>query len=139
MRPASILWAEDSREDQQLLRAALQEAQAAPDEVAFVDDGIALLEALAHQRPALVVVDLKMPRMGGIEALRRIRADARTRGLRCAVFSSSRRPEEIAACEELGAVAFLQKPLDFEGLCRSLGEIRDLAGARPRHASAPSR
>jgi CheY-like chemotaxis protein len=124
---ASILWAEDSRDDQELLQAALQENRVRPGEVAFVDDGVALLDRLARQRPAMVVVDIKMPRMGGIEALRRIRADERLRDLPCVVFSSSRRPEEIAACEDLGALACLQKPLEFDGICKAVRRILDLA------------
>ena len=137
MAEASILWAEDSSDDQQLLQAALAESSVPSGQVAFVGDGVAVLEALRRRRPTLVVLDLKMPRMGGLETLRRIRADTLVQDQRCAVFSSSRRPEELEACHALGVVAFLQKPLDFDGLCKAVRELHGLAAVEAP-STAPS-
>lgn len=107
-----VLWAEDNREDQLLIRAALEDWAEAP-ELQFADDGAELLERLAKERADLVVLDLKMPRIGGLEALRRIRAQQPFRHLPVAVFSAGDQPQETAACMALGAVLVLQKPVDF--------------------------
>ena len=108
----AILWAEDSTEDQLLIRAALEDLPGAPP-VTFASDGVHLLAELETARPSLVVLDLRMPRLGGLEALRRIRADPRLRHLRVCVFSAGNQPGEVAACRELGAIEVAAKPVDF--------------------------
>ena len=108
----SILWAEDSPEDQILIRAALEEMPKAPP-VTFANDGVHLLAQLETARPSLVVLDLRMPRLGGLETLRRIREDPRFKGLRVCVFSGGNQPSEVAACRELGALEVAAKPVDF--------------------------
>lgn len=121
MGATEILWAEDNPLDQQLIRAALQGTGPHPD-ITFVADGVELLERLRARRPGLVVVDLKMPRMGGLQALESLRQQPGTRGLEVVVFSSTNRPEELAACRRLGAHC-IQKPLDFAGLAPALAAI----------------
>jgi len=117
-----ILWAEDNPLDQQLIREALQQVPGAP-RLTFVADGVELLDRLEQRRrPGLVVVDLKMPRMGGLEALEALRRQPHTRALKVVVFSSTNRPEEIAECNRLGAQC-VQKPLDFAGLAPALARI----------------
>ena len=66
-RAPHILWAEDDPADQALIRASLEELPR-PPRVAFAEDGVTFLEALGRDPPALAVLDLKMPRMGGLEA-----------------------------------------------------------------------
>src|ERR1041384_7567679 len=110
-RRARILWAEDDRQDQALIRAALDGK--APADIAFAEDGFALLEQLGRRLPDLVVLDLKMPRMGGLEALRRLRAEPATRNLPVVVFSSGSLPDEIAQVRRLGVLAVVQKPIEF--------------------------
>jgi two-component system response regulator len=116
-----ILWAEDNPLDQQLIREALHGVEDAPP-VTFVADGVELLERLRHKAPRLVVVDLKMPRMGGLQALEALRHHPTTRGIEVVVFSSANRPEEIAECRRLGAHC-IQKPLDFAGLAPAIAAI----------------
>jgi two-component system response regulator len=123
-----ILWAEDNPLDQQLIREALQHVAGAPH-ITFVSDGIELLDHLRTRRPKLIVVDLKMPRMGGLQTLEVIRQRPATRGVEVIVFSSTNRPEEIAACRRLGA-SCLQKPLDFAGLTPVVAAIVARAVAR---------
>ncbi|HUR61990.1 MAG TPA: response regulator [Candidatus Thermoplasmatota archaeon] len=122
-----ILWAEDSPLDQQLLREALHGMED-PPKITFVADGVELLERLRSRAPSLVVVDLKMPRMGGIQALEALRNHPSTRGINVVVFSSTNRPEEIAACRKLGAHC-VQKPLDFAGLTPAVHTIVSYARA----------
>jgi two-component system response regulator len=116
-----ILWAEDNPLDQQLIREALHAVGDAPL-ITFVSDGVELLERLSLRAPRLVVVDLKMPRMGGLQALEALRHHPRTRGLDVVVFSSTNRPEELAECRRLGAHC-MQKPLDFAGLAPAVAAI----------------
>jgi two-component system response regulator len=122
-----ILWAEDNPLDQQLIREALLQVEGAPS-ITFVADGVELLERLRLKPPRLVVVDLKMPRMGGLQALEALRHHPSTRGIEVVVFSSTNRPEEIAECRRLGATC-VQKPLDFAGLAPAVAAI--LAHTRP--------
>lgn len=107
-----VLWAEDNLGDQMLIRAALDGAPGVPD-VRFANDGLILLDELRASRPALVVLDLKMPRLGGLETLRRIRGDERLADLPVCVFSAGDHPAETAACQALGALDVVRKPVDF--------------------------
>lgn len=107
-----VLWAEDNHEDQILIRAAL-DGMPDPPQVDFADDGADLLARLGRTRPDLVVLDLKMPRIGGLEALRRLRAAPQTAAQRVAVFSAGDHPGETAACLALGALQVVRKPVDF--------------------------
>ena len=115
------MWAEDNPLDQQLIREALAHVEH-PPRITFVADGVELLERLRASPPRLVVVDLKMPRMGGLQALEALRHHPGTRGLEVVVFTSTNRPEEIAECRRLGAHC-IQKPLDFAGLGPAVASI----------------
>src|SRR5687767_2047887 len=101
-RPVRVLWAEDNAQD----RAFIQESLAGPatPDVTLVPDGVVLLAALRKGTPDLVVLDLKMPRLGGMEALRQIRADADLAPLRVIIFTSGDSPREVAQCRALGVV-----------------------------------
>lgn len=105
-----ILWAEDNAQD----RAFIRDSLGGHPGVTLVSDGVLMLEALEKARPDLVVLDLKMPRLGGIEALRRIRSHPEWRSLPVVIFSSGERPDEIAQCRALGALDIVEKPVDFD-------------------------
>src|SRR5688572_14879623 len=124
----SILWAEDDRQDQQLIQAALEEVRPAP-RIAFAQDGVALLEAVGRRLPDLVVLDLKMPRMGGLEALRRLRKEPATRHVPVVIFSSGSLPDEVAQCRELGALDTVQKPIEFGAFVAAVQGIVKVATA----------
>jgi two-component system response regulator len=122
-KPArSILWAEDNEGDRLLIKAALEDLPGAP-RIQFADDGVLFLEALRTRRPDLAVLDLKMPRVGGLEALRTLRKEAAWRDLPTAVFSAGNQPEETAACEALGALAVVHKPVDFREFAKAVKRI----------------
>lgn len=114
-RPGSkaprIAWAEDSEHDQILIQESLTGVKA---DVVFASDGVHLLESVRQRRPDLVVLDLRMPRLGGLETLRRLRSEETTRDLPVCVFSAGDQPDEIAACRALGALEVVQKPVDFD-------------------------
>lgn len=122
----AILWAEDDRQDQQLIQAALEDARPAP-RISFAEDGVALLEAVGRRPPELVVLDLKMPRMGGLEALRRLRAEPATRHVPVVIFSSGSLPDEIAQCQQLGVLDTVQKPIEFGAFVAAVQGIVKLA------------
>jgi two-component system response regulator len=110
-----ILLVEDNPDDEALMMRAFQKSKLA-NEVAVARDGV---EALAHLAdagrplPTLVLLDLKLPRVDGLEVLRRIRADARTRMLPVVVLTSSREEQDLVESYRLGANSYVRKPVDF--------------------------
>ena len=117
-----ILWAEDSLQDRQLIREALHDLARRP-KVSFVADGMQLLERAAQERPDLVVLDLHMPGLDGLEALKRLRADPSTRHQPVVVFTGSDRPDEIGACRALGVRDCVQKPFDFASFVTAVQRV----------------
>jgi CheY-like chemotaxis protein len=131
-----ILWAEDDPADQGLIRFAVEDLDPLPV-IEFANDGLDLLDALKRIRPALVVLDIKMPRLGGIETLQAIKEDPVLKDLRVVVFTSGDRPEEVARCRALGAEHVLQKPMAFP-VFRMLvhGIVSRIHNPRPAAAAA---
>jgi len=131
--PFTILMADDDEDDRLLARDALRQAPV-PATLRFVGDGGELLEYLRRERryappadapaPSLVLLDLNMPRMNGIEALREIRGDPALRRIPVVVMTTSARREDVDRSYELGANSFITKPVSFQELVevmRSLG------------------
>lgn len=109
-KPArTVFWAEDAMDDQFLIRTAVEGMKPRP-EVTFFEDGELLLDALGRARPDLVVLDIRMPRLDGIQTLRRIRARPGMRNLPVVMFSTAMLDEEVAECKALEVRDFLQKP-----------------------------
>lgn len=71
------------------------------------------LDGTTVRRPRLILLDLKLPKLSGIEILRRIRGDARTRTIPVVVMTSSTQESDIQECYALGVNSYLQKPVDF--------------------------
>lgn len=109
-----ILWAEDNPLDRQLIEEALVDMPDAPT-VSFAEDGEVLLQRLRSEAPRLVVLDIKMPRVTGIEALERMRKGNHG-DMPVVIFSSSSQPSEIATCRRLGVRDYVQKPIEFQAL-----------------------
>ena len=126
-----ILLAEDDEFDAQLTRAALN--LAADDEtVLVVPDGRQALDYLYRReqyagrpppQPAVVLLDLKLPRIDGLEVLRRIRADQRTALLPVVMLTTSREPLDLAQAYRLGANSYIRKPVDFDRFERAIGLV----------------
>jgi two-component system response regulator len=120
-----ILLVEDNPDDLLLTLRALKKG-GIPNEVVIVRDGVEALDFLFPDRshpgaepgplPALVLLDLKMPRIDGLEVLRAIKGDPRTSGLPVIILTSSNHEKDISDALNLGADLFLQKPIDPEGL-----------------------
>ncbi|HTE54604.1 MAG TPA: response regulator [Kofleriaceae bacterium] len=117
-----ILLVEDNKDDELLMLRALQRNQI-PNEVMVTRDGVEALDFLfatgAHvgrdvsQLPQVVLLDLKLPRVDGLEVLRRLRADPRTRLLPVVILTSSKEEADVMQSYALGANSYVRKPVDF--------------------------
>jgi len=127
-----ILLAEDSPKDTELTLEALEEAGLA-NRVETVKDGVEALEYLRCQgayakrtpgNPAVVILDIKMPRLNGIEVLQEIRKDPLLCKLPVVILTSSGEEKDICASYELGVNAYVVKPVnfsDFVGAVKLIG------------------
>jgi CheY-like chemotaxis protein len=113
--------AEDNGNDVELTVTALRENRVIND-IDVVRDGAEALDYLykrnAHANrtsanPALVLLDLKMPKVDGIEVLRQIKSDAALRSIPVVVLTSSREEQDLARSYDLGVNAYVVKPVDF--------------------------
>jgi CheY-like chemotaxis protein len=117
-RPARILLVEDSVADAKLFAIALDEA-GSTSEVMRAEDGDDALRKLSAivagdiPRPDVVVLDINLPRVNGIDVLRRIKGDPDLRTLPVVVFSTSRSEVDVAAAYACGASSYVVKPLDL--------------------------
>ena len=122
MRNRAILLVEDNPDDVDLTLRALKKNNIA-NEVVVATDGV---EALAYvfgtgtqaggdaaERLALVLLDLNLPRVDGLEVLRRIRADDRSRLLPVVILTSSKEEQDVVSGYSLGANSYIRKPVDF--------------------------
>lgn len=123
MKAKVILLVEDNPRDEALTLRALKKSNLA-NEVVVVRDGVEALDYLfgagAHadrdvtEVPQVVLLDLKLPKVDGLEVLRRMRADARTKRLPVVVFTSSSEEEDMISSYSLGANSYVRKPVEFE-------------------------
>ena len=123
-RPIDILLVEDDPADAELARRALARSGMDPV-VEHAPDGEAALGALRDGglRPRLVLLDLKLPGMTGLELLQALRADARTRHLPVVVFTSSAEPRDLSGSYGCGANGYAQKPVNFDAFGETLRRV----------------
>ncbi len=121
-----ILLVEDNPDDEVLTLRALRKHNIA-SEITVARDGVEALDFLfGHDErdtttmPSLVLLDLKLPKVDGLEVLRRIRSDERTRLLPVVIFTSSNEEQDILECHTLGANSYIRKPVDFNHLSEAL-------------------
>jgi CheY-like chemotaxis protein len=117
MATRQVLVVEDGDLGRQLLQAFITRLGMVPT---LVQDGASALAALDHQPFDLVLLDLHLPDMNGLEVVRRLRARAGGPDVRVLVVSGAFMPEERAACAEAGCDAFLAKPFTFDEFKREL-------------------
>jgi len=128
-----ILLVEDNADDVELTTLALAEANIT-NPVVVATNGVEALDYLfrtgAHtgrdgtDQPVVVLLDIKLPLLSGIDVLRRMREDERTRRIPVVMLTSSKEQVDIAATYDLGANSYVQKPVDFENFvvaARQLG------------------
>ena len=129
LRP--ILLAEDNPNDVELTLTALHSLNLA-NEIVVVNDGAQVLDFL-HRRnafssrpavaPAVILLDLKMPRVDGLSALQQIRADPNLRMLPIVILTSSREENDLVKGYELGANAYVVKPVDFDQFISAISQL----------------
>lgn len=128
MTHATILLVEDTADDVFLTMRAIQQ-NGIPNEIIVQKDGAEALHWLhrtgphagrTEAGPSLILLDLKLPGLSGLEVLQRIRADASTRRIPVVILTSSTVPEEVRSAYDLGANSFIQKPVDFKRFAQAL-------------------
>lgn len=123
MKDKVILMVEDNPRDEALTVRALRKSNIV-NEVVVARDGVEALDYLFGTGvyegrdtsivPQLILLDLKLPRMDGLQVLRSLRADDRTKRLPVVVFTSSSEEEDMIKSYDLGANSYVRKPVDFE-------------------------
>ncbi len=123
MNDRLILLVEDNADDEELTRLALRKS-GLNHELAVARDGAEALDFLfatgTHAArdtcppPAVILLDLNLPKINGLEVLRRLRANAGTRLIPVVVLSTSREEQDISTSYQQGANSYIRKPVDFE-------------------------
>jgi CheY-like chemotaxis protein len=123
-----ILLAEDNENDIELTLTALQECRLS-NEVEVVRDGAEALDYVYHREkysgrvdglPCVILLDLKMPRIDGLEVLRQIKSDPALRFIPVVMLTSSREEKDLVLSYDLGVNAFVVKPVDFEQFLQAI-------------------
>jgi two-component system, response regulator len=127
-----ILLVEDNPDDALLTRRALSQNNLCND-VVHARDGVEALDYLfgtgAHEGrdvedlPVVMLLDLKLPKLDGLDVLRRVRADERTRTLPVVILTSSREEQDLVAGYRLGANSYVVKPVEFTSFVDAVREL----------------
>lgn len=129
LRP--ILLVEDSPLDLELTLAALEKCQLA-NEIVIARDGAEALDYLmstgSHQNrdsgdPAVVLLDLKLPKMDGLDVLERVKQDSTLRHIPIVMLTSSREEQDLVRSYELGVNAFVVKPVEFSEFFKAIQDL----------------
>jgi two-component system, response regulator len=127
-----ILLVEDNMADARMTIMALEERKIA-NKIVHVKDGAEALDYIFSRgqyesrqnngMPVLILLDLKMPKLNGIEVLEAIKNDERTRKIPVTVFTSSQEDPDVKRCYELGVNSYVVKPLDFDSFNHVVQDI----------------
>jgi CheY-like chemotaxis protein len=132
MNRKTILLVEDDPSDADLTRRALKGGKIANDLVVAADGQEAIdylfgLGAYAGRDtsalPALTLLDMKLPKLSGLDVLRKIRAETLTRRIPVVILTSSREEQDIAASYDLGVNSYIRKPVDFEQFVQAVAHL----------------
>lgn len=132
VKDKTILLVEDNPDDQALTLRALKKNNIT-NEVIVASDGVEALDYLfgtgrhagrdTRDLPALVLLDLKLPKVDGLEVLRRVRGDPRTRLLPIVILTSSKEDRDLVNGYSLGANSYVRKPVDFTEFMEAVRQL----------------
>ncbi len=128
----AILLVEDNPGDVALTRRALKKANIAND-LAVAIDGVEALDYLfgtgpyagkgRPKPPVVVLLDLKLPRIDGLEVLKRLRADPATKLLPVVILTSSNEQKDVVGCYSGGCNSYIRKPVDFDNFAEAIKQL----------------
>jgi two-component system response regulator len=130
-REVDILLVEDNPQDAELTLRALKQHNLA-NRVQVARDGAEALEVIfatgEHDEPLManlkvILLDLKLPKVSGLEVLQRIKADARTRSIPVVVLTSSHEDRDIKECYALGVNSYVVKPVEFDKFAQAVAKM----------------
>jgi CheY-like chemotaxis protein len=132
MPDKAILLVEDNPDDEKLTIRGLKKNNVG-NEIVVAHDGVEAVDYLfgtgkytgrnTSQQPALVLLDLKLPKMDGLEVLKRIRADDRTKRLAVVILTSSREEQDLINGYNHGANSYIRKPVDFNQFTEAVKQL----------------
>lgn len=132
MRRKLILLVEDNPDDEALAIRALKKSNLA-NEIAVARDGVEALDFLfckgshadrdPHDAPVVVLLDLKLPKVDGLEVLKKVKTDERTRRLPVVIMTSSSEEQDIVNSYDLGANSYIRKPVDFNQFTEAVAQL----------------
>ncbi len=119
-----VLLVEDNASDIELTLRALQKRNLA-NRVVVARDGVEALELLGRPAPLpkVVLLDLKLPKLNGLEVLRRLKSDERTKRIPVVVLTSSHEEPDVEESYRLGVNSYIVKPVDFESFASAVAEV----------------
>lgn len=128
--PKTILLVEDNPDDRDLALLAFEHSKIA-NEIMVAEDGVAALEYLFGTQngratdsvPQIVLLDLNLPKVDGLEVLRRIRSDPRTKRLPVVILTSSDEERDMVESYEWGANSYIRKPVDFAQFIEAVQQL----------------
>ena len=132
MNEVEILLVEDNPNDAELTLRALKKSNLA-NRVFHAKDGAEALEFIfaegvyarrsVENTPKVILLDLKLPKVNGIEVLQRIKTDERTKTIPIVVMTSSREDTDLEKCYALGVNSYIVKPVEFESFAKTVSEL----------------
>ncbi len=148
--PLSILLAEDDEGHAPLVQRNLRRA-GVTNEVIWVKDGQEALDYVRSEgayagrpqtTPLVILLDINMPRMGGVEVLRQLKMDERTKTIPTVMLTTSDDPREVESCYELGCGLYIIKPVEYDAFCevvKRLGMFLQIVVVPQERAFGPAR
>jgi two-component system response regulator len=127
-----ILLVEDSQSDAEMTIRALTKHNIA-NNLTHLKDGALALDFLfatgiytgrnTNNKPKVILLDLKMPKVNGIEVLAKIKSDSKTRDIPVVILTSSKEHPDVIKCYELGVNSYIVKPVEFSNFMKSISEL----------------
>ncbi len=134
IRPVTILLVEDSLQDIEITRRAFAKGRVRNDLI-VVRDGEEALDYLYRRgkyqdpasspRPGMILLDLNLPKMGGLDVLQRIKKDESLKSIPVIVLTVSQREQDIVRSYDLGVNTYIQKPVEFDNFMRMVNTVHD--------------